>query len=113
MFRKIQYNLAKLLNFSIKPERDHRVQSMKEAIERAGGKLNFYVQRHKDGWVAECQEIKGIITGGDDVSPTDKEVNDNIRDAIFSAFGVPPYLCQDALIRNVEEVILEEKRVFA
>ena len=112
MFRKIQYNLAKLLNFPIKPEENYRVQNMKQAIEQVGGKLNFTVQRHGDGWLAECMEIKGIITGGNNANPTDEEINNNIRDAVFSTFGIPPYLCKDELIRNVREAAREEVMVF-
>jgi len=113
MFRKIQYNLAKLLNFPINPEMDHRVQNMRTVIERVGGHLNFSVQRHHDGWTAECREIKGIITGGNTANPTDQEINDSIRDAIFSAFGVPAYLCKDDLIRDIREAPFLENRVFA
>ena len=113
MLRKIQYNLAKSLNFPIKPEGNYRVQNMKEAISRMGGKLNFRIQKNEDGWLAECQEIKGIITGGTNANVTSEEINNIIRDAIFSAFGLPPYACKDDLIRNVQEVVLEERRVFA
>ena len=113
MFRKIQYNLAKLFNFPIRPEKNYRVQSMKETMERVGGKLNFTIQRHADGWLAECEEIKGIITGGTGSNPTDEEINDNIRDAVFSTFGIPPHLCKNELLQNVREVALEEKRAFA
>lgn len=113
MFRKLQYNLAKIFNFPINPETDHRVQNMKQAIDRVGGHLNFTIQRHEDGWTAECKEIKGIITGGNRANPTDEEINDEIRDAIFSAFGIPPYLCKDELLRDMREVPIAENRVFA
>lgn len=113
MFRKIQYNLAKLLNFPIKPENDSRVRAMKTEIEKVGGKLNFIVQRYEDGWTAECNEIKGIITGGTERNPTYQEINDAIRDAIFTAFCIPPYLCKDELIKSVRELAREEILVFA
>lgn len=113
MLRKLQYNLAKMLNFPINPETDRRVQNMKKAIERVGGHLNFSVKRHHNGWTAECQEMNGIITGGNTANPTDQEINDEIRDAIFSAFGVPPYLCKDELLRDMREIPIVENRVFA
>ena len=113
MLRRLQYNLAKLFSFPIDPEKNFRVQKMKEAIEHVGGKLNFHIQRYADGWTAECKEMEGIITGGNNPNPTDQEINNEIRDAIFSAFGIPPYLCKDELIRSVREIALEETRVFA
>ncbi len=113
MLRKLQYNLAKLLRFPIDPGSDQHVKAMKAAIEKVGGRLNFIVQRHEDGWTAECQEIKGIITGGTERDPTDQKINYNIKDAIFTAFGIPPYLCNDELIKNIREPAREQNLVFA
>ena len=113
MFRKLQYNLAKLLNFPITPEKDSRVQAMKAAIEQVGGKLTFTVRRYTDGWTAECKEMGGIVTGGTESNPTEQEINDNIRDAIFTAFCIPPYLCKDGLIKNMREPVREEVLAFA
>lgn len=113
MFRKIQYNLAKLLNFPIDPENDRRVQAMKAEIEKVGGRLNFTVQRHENGWTAECKEIKGVVSGGTERNPTEQEINNTIRDAVFTTFGIPPYLCKDELIKNVHEPVREQTLVFA
>lgn len=112
MFRRIQYNIAKFLNFPINPGNDRRVQAMKAEIERLGGKLNFTVRIYEDGWLAQCKEVTGIITGGPDVNPTDAEINDSIRDAVFSTFGIPPYLCKDELLRNTREIPRKEEKGF-
>lgn len=102
MWRRIQYNLAKLFNFPIKPESDHRIRNLQVALEQHGG-FHFKIERHKDGWTAECEDVKGIITGGTNPNPTQEEVDSQIKDAIFTAFGVPAYLSKDSLIRNVEK----------
>ncbi|KKT39392.1 hypothetical protein A2W54_01865 [Candidatus Giovannonibacteria bacterium RIFCSPHIGHO2_02_43_13] len=100
MWSNIQYNLAKLFNFPIKPESDRRVQNLLAEIKRQG---NFYfkIELHKGGWTAECENVKGIITGGTNPQPTQSEVDEKIKDAIFSAFGIPPYLCRDNLVYPV------------
>ena len=113
MLRKLQYNLAKLFHFPLDPKSDRRVRVMKDEIDKVGGRLNFVVHRHEDGWTAECKEIKGIVTGDTEPNPTDQEINDLIRDAIFTAFCIPPYLCQDELIKNVREHAREEVLAFA
>ncbi len=114
MFRKTQYNLAKLFNFPIEAERNYRVQGMRNEIQKMGGSLRFKVQKNSEGWIAECENLKGIITGGTDSKTTDEEINSQIKDAIFTAFGIPPYLSKDSLLKNTgEPVVVEEERVFA
>ena len=113
MFRKTQYNLAKLFNFPIKAERDYRVQTMLTEIQRMCG-LRFKIQKNNEGWIAECENFKGIITGGVNPKVTDEEINLQIKDAIFTAFGIPPYLAKDSLIKKTgEPAVIEEERVFA
>lgn len=106
MLREIQYNLAKVFNFPIEPEKDVHVRNMLVEIKRQGG-FRFQVKRNKDGWVAECENVKGIITGGSDPNATQAEIDSQIKDAIFTAFDIPPYLCKDQLIRNVEKPVEE------
>lgn len=64
------------------------LESMKNELQKIGGPLHFTVEKHSDGWTAECQEIQGIITGGDNPEPTEEEIKDNIREAIHVAFNV-------------------------
>ena len=104
MFRKLQYSIAKLFNFPFK--NDYRVQKMNIEIGKRDG-LRFKITKDKEGWSAECENLKGIITGGTNLNPTRSEVDSKIKDAIFTAFGIPPYLCKDNLIRNVEEPLKE------
>lgn len=106
MLRQIQYNLAKLFNFPFETKRDSRVQSMLVEIQRRGG-LKFRIEKNKEGWIAKCENLKGIITGGTNPNPTQTEIDAQIKDAIFTAFGIPPYLCKDDLIRNAEGPVKE------
>ncbi|MBI2048876.1 MAG: hypothetical protein HY434_00800 [Candidatus Liptonbacteria bacterium] len=113
MLRKTQYNLAKLFNFPIEAERNYRVQTMQNEIHKMGG-LRFKIQKNSEGWMAECENFKGIITGGVDSNATDEEINSQIKDAIFAAFGIPPYLSKDSLVTKIgEPAVVEEERVFA
>lgn len=61
-----------------------------------GRVLTFSITNHLDNeWVAECNEIPGIITGGsgDDITNRD----DLIRDAICTAAGVDTKYAKDIL----------------
>jgi len=77
-----------------------------------GGRIG--IQKNNEGWIAECENFKGIITGGVNPKVTDEEINLQIKDAIFTAFGIPPYLAKDSLIKKTgEPAVIEEERVFA
>jgi predicted RNase H-like HicB family nuclease len=100
MWKQIQYNLSRIFILPfIDVEKNPRIQKMKSGFEKAGGTLIFTVKIYDNEWVAECKQIKGIVTGGKG-SPTQEEVDDNVKDAIFTSFGIPAYLCKDSLIRN-------------
>jgi len=100
MWKQLQYNLSRIFILPfIDIEKDPRIQKMKSGFERAGGMLVFAIKIYDNEWIAECKQPKGIITGGKG-SPTQGEVDNKVKDAIFTAFGIPPYLCKDSLIRN-------------
>lgn len=63
-------------------------QRMKEQIDKIGGTLHFTIEKVQDGWTAQCDEIMGIVTGGTNSNPTDQEIEDQIREAIYAAFHV-------------------------
>jgi hypothetical protein len=52
------------------------------------GSLTFDITSTRDGWVAQCKEVAGIITGGTNPNPTASEIETQIRDAIYAAFDV-------------------------
>ncbi|MBU3942911.1 hypothetical protein KKA24_02920 [Patescibacteria group bacterium] len=99
--RKLIYKLSKLFKFPLNPEKDYRVQNMLSEAKRMGG-FKFDIKKHENGWTAECINFKGIITGGQNPKPTIAEVDEQIKDAIYTAFNIPSYLCRDNLISNPE-----------
>jgi len=54
------------------------------------GGLTFTMHYDEDGWTAQCNEVSGIIAGGDNRTPSKEEIEEGMRLAIFAAFGVAP-----------------------
>jgi hypothetical protein len=67
-------------------------ESMNAQIKEVGkdGMLHFTIETHQQGWMAQCEEIKGIVTGNTNPNPSQEEINSHIRDAVFSAFNIAP-----------------------
>ncbi len=66
-----------------------QLKEAKARLQRflGGRELTFAIKRYPDGeWVAECNEIPAIMTGGkeDDIT----NIDTMIRDAILTAAGV-------------------------
>lgn len=88
---------------------DPRIREMRMKIHQLDGikfKIEIY---HDNSWTAESTNIDGIITGSKNI----KDRNDNIRDAIFTYFEIPPHLCNDQLIRADNEEVTATQRVYA
>lgn len=87
--------------------RDHEaIEKMTKQIEQLGGMLHFTIAKDEEGWSAQCNEITGIITGGANPSPTDFEIESNIREAIFTAFHVETTTPSGFLKKEVTELAL-------
>jgi hypothetical protein len=52
------------------------------------GLLTFKVTHHETGWIAQCDQVDGIMAYDTNPSPTDEEIQDGIREAILAAFCV-------------------------
>ena len=65
---------------------DERARVIKE-LEHIGS-LTFGVEKDEEGWVATCNEVKGIIAGNTNPNPSDVEIESQIREAIYAAFNV-------------------------
>ena len=65
---------------------DERARIIHE-LEKIGS-LTFRVETHEDGWVAQCNEVSGILASNTNPNPTGIEIESQIRDAIFAAFNV-------------------------
>ena len=83
---------------------------MQQDIAHRGGNIEFKIEQHPDGtWTAESTNIDGIITGGD----TLWDVNEMVKDAIFTYYEIPPHLANDSLIRGENEPVTVRWRVYA
>lgn len=109
---KILYTFARVLRqmgVHFHEENDSRVKAMREAIFKLGS-IQFSIDVFPDGsWAAESTNIDGIITGG-----TNKDhINENLKDAVFTCFEIPPYLCNDTLVKTQDEPLRLEQRMYA
>ena len=103
-------NLARTFGFSFNEEEDPRVKELLLTTRRLGG-IQFRVEHEPSGeWVATSINVEGIVTGG---SAYPNDVNEAIRDAIFTYFEIPPHLCKPSLVHRQGEVARIEERVYA
>lgn len=110
---KITYflaNLLRALGFDFNEKNNPHIIEMKKEIRQIGGRIEFNIEQFPDGsWVAESTNIDGIITGSKNI----KEISSMIKDAIFTYFGVPPYLCNDKLLKADNEPVALKQCVYA
>jgi len=109
---KIIYNLSNLARkagFDFKENENEKIKSMKNKILELS-KVEFKIEQYPDGsWSAESTNIDGIITGG----KSTKNIPVAIKDAIFTYFEIPPYLCVDGLLKSDNEPVTLTQRVYA
>lgn len=109
---KIVYTLAQALRcvgFNFHEENNPRVQAMRKAVHDIGS-IQFEIEVFSDGsWVAQSTNIDGIVTGGTNRN----NINETLKDAVFTYFEIPPHLCNDALMRASDEPMKLEQRVYA
>jgi len=112
MLNKLVYKLAQAarkVGIDFHEQNDARVQAMRKEIGKLGG-IQFNIEVDKDGnWAAESTNIDGIITGGYHF----QDAATQMKDAIFTYFGIPPHLCNDALIKSEGEPVHLTKRIYA
>ena len=110
----IRYKIAKIVkkvgaNFDA--SKNPAVQNMKDCINNLPDSgIQFIITREPNGnWVAESVNIAGILTGGS----IKDDVDEMIKDAIFTYFEVPAKYCDDSLIRSASEPVTIKQEVFA
>ena len=102
-------NLARKFGVDFHEIRNPAVVSMREQIT-ALGSIEFKIDYYPDGsWSAESTNIDGIMTGSANV----KDVDELLRDAIFTYYKIPPYICNDQLLRSSHEPVTVAQRVWA
>lgn len=75
------------LIFGNEPVSDSEKTRVIDLIKGLGG-LTFKVKQDSDGWVATCNEVRSIITGGTNPNPSGSEIEAEIRSAIFAVFNI-------------------------
>ena len=112
MKRFIFYHAGRILRavgFNSREGEDPRVREMQQRVRDLGG-IQFQFELHPDGsWTAESVNIEGILTGSRDP----REAGTLMRDAVFTYFGIPPYLCNDSLLKMESETVAARQRVYA
>lgn len=71
--------------FTVSEEERFRVGT---EINKMGGISFSKIEKTEEGWFAQCDQIDGIIAGNTNPTPTNSEIESEIRQAIFSAFNV-------------------------
>ena len=112
LLNKTIYLVTKQLRrwgYNFNEDADRRVLAMKKEIQHLGGRIEFKIEQYPDGsWVAESINLDGVITGG----KNSKDVTSTIRDAVFTYFGIPPHLCNEATLRADNEPIILKQHVY-
>ena len=102
-------NLARKIGVDFKEKSSAKVLAMNSKIAKLN-RIEFKIEQYPDGsWVAESTNIDGIITGG----RSTKNMSATIKDAIFTYFEIPPYLCVDSLLRSDNEPATITQKVYA
>lgn len=70
-------------------ESQEAIKRMIRQINKVGGRFTFDFVVDKDGWMATCREFDGIITGGTNKNPSEKEVMKSLIESIKTAFHIP------------------------
>ncbi len=87
--------------------RKNKLNAFAQSLKSLDG-VEFAVEIYSDGrWVAESKNVDGMITGGTNVA----EMDDMLKDAIFTYFGVSPtdtknHLLQRSTITYTERIEL-------
>ena len=102
------YKLANLFRKNANPDQ-LAVEKMMKQIQAVGGMLHFSITKEADGWSAQCDEIPGIITGGASATPTNEEIETNMREAIHAAFNLSSNVRSEEVIH---EKAITEVRTF-
>ncbi|OGH72350.1 MAG: hypothetical protein A3G00_04245 [Candidatus Magasanikbacteria bacterium RIFCSPLOWO2_12_FULL_43_12] len=101
--------LARKMGYNFNETNDERVIKMKKEIDTIGS-VEFKIEQYPDGsWTAESTNFDGIITGG----TSTQNISSSIKDAIFTYFKIPAYLCNDILLRGNNEPITIKQNVYA
>lgn len=98
------FNLLRRFGLGPDPMKSPEVQKMIEASKK-DGKVGFVLklQLFADGeWLITSDELPGLITGGS--IKERNNIEEQMIDAIFTYFGVPPEYCDNSLFLGKKSV---------
>ncbi|MCL2085832.1 type II toxin-antitoxin system HicB family antitoxin [Candidatus Saccharibacteria bacterium] len=103
-------NIAKSCGLVFDAKNNPEIKEMQKTIAKLENKaIIFRVAKDTNGdWYAESTNLPGILTGG---NSTD-DINEMIKDAIFTYFGVPAKYCDDRLLRHENERVEIKREAF-
>ena len=92
-------------NEDLQPE----VINMQREISALDNKaISFEIKAYPDGsWTAKSTNVEGILTG----SRRQSEINEMIKDCIFTYYSIPAKFVNDKLLRNSGEPITAEQYI--
>ena len=110
----IRYRLVKIakkVGTNFDPTNNEAENNMKEVINSLPtSNIQFVISKEPNGdWVAESVNLSGILTGG----TAEDNIEEMIKDAIFTYFEVPARFCDNSLIRSTGEPTIIKQEVFA
>jgi len=65
------------------------LERMEKQIEIVNRQFTFDLKIDDEGWIARCREFDGIVTGGTNKNPSEKEIMQSLIDTIKTAFHIP------------------------
>src|SRR5688572_1693174 len=91
------YSFMKKYGVSPDALKDPAVIEMQREINSLENKnINFEIRSYPDGsWTARAMNVEGLLTG----SRKQSDINELIKDAIFTYYGVHPKFANDTLLR--------------
>ena len=110
----IRYRVARAIiktGVNFDPIKNDAVRNMRDTITSLPtSNIQFIVSSESNGdWVAESVNLSGILTGG----TKNDDVQEMIKDAIFTYFEIPAKYCEDSLLRTAGEPVIIKQEVFA
>ncbi|MEO8784743.1 MAG: hypothetical protein ABI221_00195 [Candidatus Saccharimonadales bacterium] len=102
-------SFARSKGYDFKESSRPEVIAMQKDINSLKNKnVDFAIETYPDGsWSAKATNIKGMLTG----SRKQDEINELIKDAIFTHYGIPARYANDRLLKNTGESVLAERQV--
>lgn len=90
--------LARKYGYDFNSRNNEGIKKMLEDISKLGpAGISFSISTQSDGsWYAESTNVDGLLTGGFKLG----ELDETIKDAIFTYYDIDPKHCDDLLLKG-------------